>query len=83
MGVKLRELPDRLDVVSFPTSREFVADEHGDIVVSYSNGEERLANLLADSGQERYDSVDDLMTDVQNSLPRDAVGEPYQSEGEG
>lgn len=46
-----------------------------------ADGTEELADAIADAGDDRFDSAEDLRSEVTN-LPRDAVGEPYQSECE-
>jgi hypothetical protein len=51
--------------------------------VLLADGETNLGALIEESNDDTFDSVDDLENEVYNLLPREAVGEPGQSEGEG
>jgi hypothetical protein len=42
-----------------------------------------LGESIGESSEDAFESVDDLANEVRSGLPRHAVGEPYQSEGEG
>lgn len=81
--VKLSRLEAVLDDLDYPCSRETAAEECGDVTLLLADGTENLGELVAGSSDETFDSADDLATEVMNLLPRHAVGEPYQSEGEG
>lgn len=81
--VKLNELEDVLAELDYPISREGVVDQCGDVGIELADGSENLAELVAGSNDDRFRSVDGLATEVRNLLPQHAVGEPYQSEGEG
>ena len=81
--VKLNELESVLNELDYPASRESVAEECDDVTLVLADGEENLGDLVAGSGDETFESMDDLETEVMNLLPRHAVGEPYQSEGDG
>ena len=81
--VKLNELEAVLDDLDYPLSREDAARECDDVTLVLADGEESLGDLVAGSGDETFESRDDLETEVMNLLPQHAVGEPYQSEGDG
>lgn len=81
--VKLNELDAVLAELDYPVSRESVVDACDDVTLVLADGEENLGTVVAGSGNDAFDSVDDLENEVMNLLPRHAVGEPYQSEGEG
>ena len=81
--VKLSRVESALGELSYPVSREEAAAQFEDVTLLHANGELNLGDLVADTSAEEYESVDDLSTEIENQLPRDAVGEPYQSEGEG
>jgi hypothetical protein len=48
-----------------------------------ADGEENLGDVLTGSNAKRFDSADELESELMSLLPRNAVGEPSQSEGEG
>jgi hypothetical protein len=81
--IELNELRAVLADLSYPATRAEVLTAVGETTVSLADGETTLAAVLGDSTSDRFDSVDDLESDIRSNLPRRAVGEPYQSEGEG
>lgn len=81
--VELNELESALDDLDYPIARAEVVDRCGDVTLQLADGTENLGDVVAGSGADSFDSPDDLATEVRNLLPRHAVGEPYQSEGEG
>lgn len=81
--VKLDELEGLLDGLDYPLSREDAARECDDVTLTLADGEENLGDLVAGSGDETFESMDDLETEVMNLLSQHAVGGPYQSEGDG
>ncbi|KYH27661.1 hypothetical protein HAPAU_03290 [Halalkalicoccus paucihalophilus] len=81
--VKLSRVDDELEELSYPISRDDAAVEFEEVTVLLADGEANLGELVSETGSDSYRSVDDLKTEIHNSLPREAVGEPYQSEGEG
>lgn len=82
-SVKLADLESVLADLDYPIERGRAADALGDVTLRLADGEVGLGDVVADSGQTRFESADDLGGEVRNLLPRRAVGEPYQSEGEG
>ena len=80
---KLSELDEVLDDLDYPATVDDVQRECGDVTLVLADGTENLGDLVADSSDDQFDSRDDLANEVMNLLPRHAVGEPYQSEGEG
>ncbi|WP_436343797.1 DUF5789 family protein [Natronorubrum sp. FCH18a] len=81
--VKLNGLVNVLDDLEYPISQAEVVEQCDDVTLILADGEENLGELVADSSGDSFESMDDLETEVFNLLPRHAVGEPYQSEGEG
>lgn len=81
--VKLDELDAILAELDYPVARESAVERFDDVTLALADGEENLGSLVARSGDDSFDSVDDLQEEVLNLLPREAVGEPHQSEGEG
>jgi hypothetical protein len=83
MELDLAELGEDLEQFDYPVDRDGLASACEGVEVQLAEGERNLGGLLADAGADRFESADDAYTAVQNDLPREAVGEPYQSEGEG
>ncbi|MDL5361881.1 hypothetical protein [Halalkalicoccus sp. NIPERK01] len=81
--VKLSRVDDELDELSYPIPRDDAAVELEGVTVLLADGEANLGELVSETGSDSYRSAEDLKTEIHNSLPREAVGEPYQSEGEG
>ncbi|WP_135820182.1 DUF5789 family protein [Halostella litorea] len=81
--VKLNETDALLSDLDYPVSREAAIDEYDDVTLSLADGEANMSEVLDGSSAERFDSADELESELMNLLPRNAVGEPYQSEGEG
>ncbi|WP_049926121.1 DUF5789 family protein [Halopiger goleimassiliensis] len=80
---KLNELDAALADLEYPVTPDEAAAEFDDATLLLADGERNLGSLLERSDAERFESVDDVESELQNLLPREAVGEPYQSEGEG
>ena len=81
--VTLSHLGDVLEAFDYPVSHETVVSEGQDVTLLLADGTETLGGVIEDSDDERFESTDELSNEVMNLLPRHAVGEPYQSEGEG
>lgn len=82
-SVKLGDLETVLADLEYPVDRERAVDALDDVTLRLADGEIGLGDVVADSSEDRFESMDDLGGEVRNLLPRRAVGEPYQSEGEG
>jgi len=83
MEIQLAELQEYLAQFDYPLDRDELAAACEGVAVELAEGERNLGGLLAEASADRFESADDAYTAVQNYLPREAVGEPYQSEGEG
>ena len=81
--VKLSELEAVLSDLDYPITVEEVERDCADVTLVLAEGTENMGDLIADSSADQFDSPDELGNEVMNLLPRHAVGEPYQSEGEG
>ncbi len=79
----MSQLEDTLDELSYPIARDDAAIEFEDVTVLLADGEANLGELVSETGSDSFTSREDLESEIQNVLPREAVGEPYQSEGEG
>ena len=81
--VKLNRLESVLGELKYPVEPAAAADACDDVTLVLAEGEVNLGETIAGSSAGAFESVDDLANDVRSQLPRHAVGEPYQSEGEG
>jgi hypothetical protein len=81
--IKLNELREALSELDYPMDRAAAVDDWEGVTLLLADGTEELSDVIADAGDDRFDSAEDLQSEVMANLPRNAVGEPYQSEGEG
>ena len=81
--VKLSQMESVLADLEYPTSPETVERECGDVTLILAEGTQNLGDLIGDSTATTFESTDELASEVMSLLPQRAVGEPYQSEGEG
>ena len=81
--VKLSRIESVLGELDYPVSREVAAETFDDVTVTFADGEANLEELIAETPADEYDSFEELRDEINNTVPREAVGEPYQSEGEG
>ena len=80
---KLSRVEAVLEELDYPATRAQAVDELADVTLLLADGETNLGDVVARTGSETYASRDELGDEVFNVLPRRAVGEPFQSEGEG
>lgn len=79
-SLDLDALDDVLDPDRVPVRTEEVVERFGDVVIEYPRGSERLGSILETSGEEEYETVDDLRLAILNGVGRDAVGRPRYSD---
>jgi DNA/RNA-binding domain of Phe-tRNA-synthetase-like protein len=80
---KLNELHQVLAEFEYPMGHEQAAAACEDITLQLADGTENLGAVVQRSSMSEFAAVSELEGEVMNLLPRNAVGEPYQSEGEG
>ncbi len=80
---KLSNVKSVLAELPYPIEKPTAADELSDVTVRLADGEENLGELVSRTASDTFESAEDVETEIHNVLPREAVGEPYQSEGEG
>ncbi|GGL62482.1 DUF5789 family protein [Halocalculus aciditolerans] len=80
--VKLKDLEDTVEDLAYPMTNSNAREELDDVVLVYADGDERLSDVLARIEEDVFDDPADLVTEVMNALPTEAVGEPGQSEGD-
>ena len=81
--IELNELETALGRLDYPCTREEAAETLDDVTLQLADGQLSLGDLLAETATGRYTTVNDLGSELRERLPRRAVGEPYQSEGDG
>lgn len=80
--IKMSHLRDALDELEYPIHRDEAASRFDGVILLLADGEVDLGGRIADVPGETYDRRGDLEADLHTTLPRRAVGEPYQSEGD-
>lgn len=80
--LKLSQLSAALDDLSYPISREDARAACDDVTLRLADGQVSLAEVLASSSVERFENADEVESEVRAWLPRRAVGEPFQSDGD-
>jgi hypothetical protein len=81
--VKLNQLTSEVSSYDYPLASETLADDSEDVTLVLAEGEVNLAETIRETDATEFTSPDDVLSEVMNRLPRNAVGEPFQSEGEG
>ncbi|MCU4751652.1 hypothetical protein OB919_06610 [Halobacteria archaeon AArc-curdl1] len=81
--INLSRLEEALAELSYPVSREDAANTLDGTTLLLADGEADLGELVAATQGDRYTSREELQYSLHNTLPTEAVGERYQSEGEG
>ena len=81
--IELNDLETALGTLDYPCSRDEAAEALDDVTLQLADGQLGLGELVAEAAPGRYATVSDLASELRSRLPRRAVGEPYQSEGEG
>ncbi|WP_136717253.1 DUF5789 family protein [Halorientalis salina] len=80
---KLNELSELAAELHYPLDPDTASEAFDDVTLQLADGTVNLGAIIADSNADGFETAEDLETEVRNMLPRHAVGEPYQSEGEG
>lgn len=81
--IKLSHLYPALEDLSYPLSHDAAVHETADVTLRLADGTIPLSSVIEDAETDEYHSQEDLLLDVMALLPRRAVGDPYQAEGEG
>lgn len=78
----MSHLHDALEELDYPVDHATAVEHFDGTTLRFADGEADLSELLAAVPGGRYHSSEDLEADLHSTLPRSAVGEPYQSEGD-
>ena len=81
--IHLNELGTLLQELSYPVTRAEAMEELGEVSIQLADGETTLGETLTWVKTDRFESATELQDECFAALPVEAVGEPFQSEGEG
>jgi len=81
--IKLNELGALLAELHYPLDGETASEAFDDVTLQLADGTANLGAVIDDSNADAFETAEEVEQEVMNMLPRHAVGEPYQSEGEG
>ncbi|MFA1609641.1 DUF5789 family protein [Halobellus rubicundus] len=81
-SIRLNRIGTVFSGLSFPLSPSRAARECGDVTVWLADGSVTVDEVLRDSHTDRFASSEDLELEFLSLLPRSAVGEPFQSDGD-
>lgn len=80
--VKLSRVESRFAELNYPVTRTDAAERFSETTLLFADGQANLGELVDEMESERFDGVDELTAELNNTLPIEAVGEPGQSEGD-
>ncbi|MES3161930.1 MAG: hypothetical protein PPP55_10245 [Halorubrum sp.] len=80
--IRLNRIETVLSTLTYPVTPAEVERDCGDVLIQLADGEVTLGETVAMSSATRLASVDELRTELLSLLPRRAVGEPFQSDGD-
>jgi hypothetical protein len=80
--IRLNRIDDVLGELEYPVTPPAVAEACGDVVVRLAEGTVSVGDVIEESNADQFASSEDLELEFMSLLPRDAVGEPYQSDGD-
>lgn len=74
LGVSFDTLNDALETVNYPIAASTLIEEYGDREVSHANGTATVREILEPSGEESYESADEVRQSILNMLGEEAEG---------
>jgi len=80
--VPFKHVGETLETLEYPIERSKAAAELSDVTLLLADGSENFGELIEKTPGDTFESAEDLESELHNALPRGAVGEPYQSEGD-
>lgn len=80
--VEFSQIEGTLRGLEYPIARESAAGQLADVRLILADGEANLGELVAAAANDEFESPDDVIAGLHNTMPRAAVGEPYQSDGD-
>lgn len=80
--IEFRNISTVLNDIKYPLAQSAAAEELSDVTLVLADGKADLGKLISETSNEMFESASDIETALHNVLPRRAVGEPHQSEGD-
>ena len=80
--VKLNEIETVYADIEFPITRTALLGDYGTITIQLADGTVDFDSVISESNTDTFYSPDDITNELMNLLPRNAVGEPFQSDGD-
>jgi len=80
--VRLNRINTVLADIEFPISPAKAARECKNITIELAEGSVSLSETIQQSHETQFITAEDLELELLGLLPRSAVGEPFQSEGD-
>lgn len=80
--IKFSDILTLLDEIDYPIERSAASEKLSDVRLVLADGDTNLGKLVSKISRESFESAADIESALHNVLPRGAVGEPYQSEGD-
>lgn len=80
--IKLNRIGTAFGDLDYPATPDAVAEACDEVVVRLAEGAVGVDEVIAGSTAAEFASSGDLELEFLSLLPREAVGEPYQSDGD-
>lgn len=80
--VKLNQVDSEFERLEYPVARDEAAARFSETTLILADGEANLGELISEMGSDSFENPDELYSELNNTLPVEAVGEPGQSEGD-
>jgi hypothetical protein len=80
--IRLNRIATAFEDLAYPVRPPAVAAACEGVVVRLAEGTVEIDEVIAESNADQFTSSEDLELEFLNLLPRDAVGEPFQSDGD-
>ena len=80
--VHFSDVSEALEELEYPIERSEAGAELADVALVLADGREDFGDLISQTSSDVFESAEDLESELHNTLPRGAVGEPFQSEGD-
>ena len=80
--IQFRNVSTVLEELDYPADRTVAAEACAGVTLLFADGEADLAGLISETETETFESAGDVESALHNVLPREAVGQPYQSDGD-
>jgi hypothetical protein len=80
--LKLNTVIEQFERLDYPLDRETAAERFAGSTLLLADGQRDLGSLIGRTHASQFTSAEDLFVELQTVLPIEAVGEPFQSDGD-